>query len=357
MTRKIFHLSYDHIISPENLLGAWREFIHGKRHKRDVQEFHFRLMDNLLSLQRDLQNQTYCHGPYQHFRIHDPKPRDIHKASVRDRLVHHAIYRALYWFYHQVFISDSYSCRLGKGTLRAINRFRGLAYEVSQNHTRTCWVLKCDIRKFFASIDQATLLSILRERITDQDILWLLEQVIGSFHSMQNGVGLPLGNLTSQLFVNVYLNEFDQFMKRELKVKHYLRYADDFVLLSDDCSWLENQLPLIDQFLTEKLKLALHPDKIVLKTISSGLDFLGWVHFTDHRVLRTMMRRRMLARLKGNQSPETLNSYLGLIRHGNTYKLEGKLWKNLSFIPTAGRGGIRVRPAPAPLSLTAPARY
>ncbi|MBI2097934.1 MAG: hypothetical protein HYT46_03320 [Candidatus Vogelbacteria bacterium] len=177
MKRQLPH-RYEDIISLDNLLGAWREFIRGKRHKLDVQAFAFRLMDNILALQRDLQAGNYRHGPYRHFRLHDPKPRDIHKATVRDRLLHHAIHRILYWFYHPLFITDSYSCRLGKGTHRALNRFRALAYRVSYNHTHTCWVLKCDIKKFFASIDHEILLVILRERIPDEKITWLLRQVI-----------------------------------------------------------------------------------------------------------------------------------------------------------------------------------
>jgi retron-type reverse transcriptase len=327
---KIFHLSYDHIISVENLLGAWREFVRGKQHKLDVQEFGFRLMNNVLSLKRDLQDRTYRHSDYQHFRLHDPKPRDIHKATVRDRLVHHAIYRQLYWFYHQIFIPDSFSCRLGKGTHKALNRFRAFAYQVSHNHTRTIWVLKCDIRKFFASIDQRILLDLLKQRISDPDIIWLLEQIIGSFYSTQVGVGLPLGNVTSQLLVNIYLNELDQFIKRELKVKHYLRYADDFVLLSDNRSWLEKQLPMIDRFLTERLKLTLHPDKVSIKTVTAGVDFLGWVHFPDHRVLRTTTKKRMFRKLKDtNNKPEVVQSYFGLLSHGNSWKLASRVSQSL----------------------------
>jgi len=245
MKRQLRH-TYDDIISVENLLLAWREFVRGKRHKLDVQEFAFRLMDNILELHRELKDQTYRHGPYRHFKIHDPKPRDIHKAIVRDRLVHHAIHRLLYWFYHQVFIPDSYSCLLSKGTHRAINRFRALAYQVSQNHTHTCWVLKCDIKKFFASIDHDILLATLRERIPDEKITWLLAEIISSFFSTRSGVGLPLGNLTSQLFVNVFMNEFDQFVKHKLKIKHYLRYADDFVLLANNHSELVRTLTSVE---------------------------------------------------------------------------------------------------------------
>ena len=223
----------------ENLLNAWREFSRGKRGKKDVQEFALRLMENIFALHRDLANLNYTHGGYQEFRISDPKPRAIHKASVRDRLLHHAIYRILYPFFERTFIADSFSCRNDKGTHRALNRFRASAYRVSKNHTRTCWVLKCDIRKFFASIDQNMLLNILYSYIPDPDIFWLCRRVITSFSGGAPGKGLPLGNLTSQLFANVYMNLVDQFVKHELKAKFYIRYADDFVILSDNRGELE----------------------------------------------------------------------------------------------------------------------
>jgi len=227
--------NYNDIISLENLLEAWKEFIVGKKNKKDVQEFSMNLMDNIFSLHNDLSNHTYSHGSYQAFKINDPKPRDIHKASVRDRLIHHAIYRILYPFFDKTFIGDSYSCRNNKGTHKAVNKFRGYFYKVSQNNTRTCWVLKCDIRKFFANIDHKILIGILREYIPDENIIRLLKNVIRSFSSSKQykKVGLPLGNLTSQLFVNVYMNKFNQFVKHKLKINYYIRYADDFVILSE----------------------------------------------------------------------------------------------------------------------------
>src|SRR3989338_2993108 len=161
-------------------------------------------MDNIFELHFDLKNKLYIHGSYQHFKISDPKSRDIHKAMVRDRLLHHAIYRILYPFFAPKFIADSFSCQHGKGTHKALNRFRSFAYQVSQNHTRTAWVLKCDIRKFFANIDHAILKHILAKHISDPDTLWLLDRVIESHHP-----GLPLGNLTIQLLANIYMNEFD----------------------------------------------------------------------------------------------------------------------------------------------------
>lgn len=311
---------FEDIISIDNMLLAWQEFIKGKRKKKDVQEFQLNLMDNIFSLHNDLISHVYQHGDYHAFNISDPKPRNIHKASIRDRLLHHAIYQILYPFFDKTFMADSFSCRLNKGTHKALNRFRTLSYKVSQNYTKTCWILKCDIRKFFASISHKILSEILAEHISDQNILWLLNRVITSFETSP-GVGLPLGNLTSQLLVNIYMNEFDQFSKHTLKIKYYVRYADDFVVLSAHKEWLEKQISLIHDFLWQRLRLTIHPDKIFIKTLASGVDFLGWVHFTDHRVLRTVTKRRMIKMLRENGKPEMINSYLGLLGHGNTKKL------------------------------------
>ncbi|MCX6713852.1 MAG: reverse transcriptase domain-containing protein, partial [Candidatus Vogelbacteria bacterium] len=266
--------NYNDIISLKNLYQARREFIRDKKNKKDVAEFSLNLSDNIYQLHLDLKNKTYIHGPYQAFNISDPKPRNIHKATVRDRLLHHAIYRVLYYHFNQKFIYDSYSCRFSKGTHEAIRRFAEFGRKVSENNTKTCWVLKCDVRKFFASIDRQILIAILQKHEADSDIIWLLGRVISSFHSAEQSKGLPLGNLTSQLLVNIYLNEFDQFMKHKLKVKYYIRYADDFVVMARDRDYLENLLTKVSSFLLEKLKLNLHPDKVYIKTLASGVDFL-----------------------------------------------------------------------------------
>ncbi|MEK7167465.1 MAG: reverse transcriptase/maturase family protein [Patescibacteria group bacterium] len=315
--------TFDEIICLENLLSAWREFIRGKRHRRDVQKFESRLMDNLISLHDDLANGDYRHGGYEAFNICDPKPRNIHKASVRDRLVHHAVHRILYPFFDRTFMADSYSCRLNKGTHKAIDRFRKFAYVESKNNTRTCWILKGDIRKFFASIDHGVLKGILAGYIPDKKILDLLGKIIDSFHS-KPGIGLPLGNLTSQLLANIHLNEFDQFIKHKLKVEYYIRYADDFVIMSPDRDQLQNLIIPIENFLKNELKLTLHPDKVYIKTLASGVDFLGWVNFFDHRVIRTKTKRRLLTRIASHPTKETVSSYLGLLKHGNTFKIREK---------------------------------
>ncbi len=359
--KKCVH-DYNSIISLENLLEAWQEFRKGKTKRVDVQEFGRYLMKNLFSLHEDLKSKSYEHGSYEHFVVNDPKRRDIHKASVRDRVLHHVLYRKLYPFFDTTFIADSYSCRKNKGTHRAMKRFEVFTRKVSNNYTKQCFVLKCDIRKFFASIDHIVLMEILQKRIKDKDILWLLERVVGSFDSRvilgrvcthmragDPGTGsepgspahfgykmpeddntkskgfpkksLPLGNLTSQLFVNIYMNEFDQFVKHGLTVQYYIRYADDFVFVSRDNKYLEELRQKVEDFLTRHLTLSLHPDKVFIKTIYSGVNFLGWVHFPKHKVLRTVTKKRMFRKV----NEKSLSSYLGLLSQGNAYKLSQKV--------------------------------
>lgn len=321
----IFHM-FEEIISTENLFESWKEFLRGKRGKTDVQEFSLHLADNIFELHRELLNHTYRHGQYQSFRISDPKPRDISKASVRDRLLHHAIYRILYPYFDCRFVADSFSCRRGRGTHKALDRFRAFAYRVGKNQTRTAWILKCDIRKFFANIDHEVLKEILGGHVRNSEVLRLLHWIISSFSTPGNpGKGLPLGNLTSQLLVNAYMHEFDWFVKHKLKARHYIRYADDFLVMSDNKEKLEEYLSEMRVFLRNQLKLSLHPDKVSITTLASGIDFLGWVHFPDHRVLRTSTKRRMLKRIQEHPGNETIQSYLGLLSHGNSRKLEARV--------------------------------
>ena len=240
MGRIQFSHSYETIISIGNLLEAWKEFSADKDMREDVAKFRLQLMSHLLQLRNDLKNRKFVHGPYMPFKINDTKPRDIHKATVRDRILHRALYRKLYPFFDRTFISDSYSCRLGKGTHRALKKF----------------------------------------------------------------------------------NEFDQFMKHKIKTKYYIRYADDFVILNTNREWLESIKAKMDSFLKEKLHLSLHPNKTFIKTFASGVDFLGWTHFSDHRVLRTTTRRRMMNKCSGETKLETVSSYLGMLKHGNAYKYQ-----------------------------------
>ncbi len=311
---------FEEIFSFESLLKSWQEFKRRKSNKADVAEFAFNLISNLSGLRSDIISGKYKHGGYSYFRINDPKPRDIHKASVRDRIVHHVLYRVFYPYFDHQFIYDSYACRENKGQHLAIKRFASMIENEGASGRRTVWVLKCDIKKFFASIDQEILRTILSQHIKCARTIKIVDEVLGSFKC-----GLPLGNLTSQLFGNVYMNELDQYIKSALKVRSYIRYADDFVILSRNKAWLEELLPKIGDFLEENLALDLHADKIFIKTIFSGVDFLGWMNFNNHRVLRTKTKNRMLKTMKNNSSLAVKNSYLGLLKHGNSHKLRAML--------------------------------
>lgn len=313
---------FEEIFSFENILKAFNEFKNNKRNKTDVAEFSINVIGNLYSLHNDLISGSYRHGGYEHFKINDPKPRDIHKASVRDRIVHHCLYRSLYDYFNKFFICDSYSCRFGKGTHKALDQFFKFGMSESLSNKKTIWILKCDIKKCFASVDQNILKIILKGHIFCPKILSVINSVVDSFNSGFVGKGLPLGNLTSQLFINIYLNELDQVIKKIFNIDKYVRYADDFVIFSKDKDYLLELTPKIADFLEEDLKLLLHPNKICLKTFSSGMDFLGWVHFSNHRVLRTSTKKRMFRKIIEKEGKRSVvESYLGMLSHGNAYKL------------------------------------
>ncbi len=356
--RKICHNIFDEIISLDNLFLAWQEFRQGKRSKPDVQEFEFNLEDNLFQLCCELESKTYHHFTYTSFNIQDPKLRRIHKACVKDRVLHHAIFRVLYPIFDPSFIFDSYSCRKNKGTHRAVSRLESFAGKLSKNHRRNIFVLKCDIKKFFDSIDQDILFNLVKKQIQDEDALWLIQKIIQSFKKEPNqGLprsepqvllrGLPLGNVTSQLFANIYLNEFDQFIKHKLKIRYYLRYCDDFIILDENKENLVRLVKSIQDFLSDKLKLSLHPNKITVRKYRQGVDFLGYVALPHYRVLRTKTKRRILKKIKnkfrdyqnGLISKESFNqslqSYLGVLRHceGRRIKkiIKDIIIKNIKF--------------------------
>jgi hypothetical protein len=216
--------------------------------------------------------------------------------------------------------------------------------------------LKCDIKKFFDSIDHEILLNIIQKRISDQNTMRLLSGIIGSYSKTvplqlglferereSNSAGLPIGNLTSQLFANIYMNEFDQFIKHKLKIRHYARYTDDFVIVSNDHAYLESLIPEIQFFLEINLKLKLHPNKVSIRKIRQGIDFLGYVVFPNHRLLRTKTKRRIFAKLRKtvaefkaglisrNVLDQSLNSYLGALSHASTHELQEELKNQFWF--------------------------
>ena len=334
---KIYKNLFTRIISIENLVLAWEEFRVDKGKKLDVQEFEFSLEKNIFSLHRDLIAKRYSHGPYKGFYIRDPKVRHIHKATVRDRVLHHAVFRILNPIFEETFIPNSFSCRIGKGTHKGVLTAETMLRKESQNYTVPCYALKCDVKKFFDSIDHEILLAILKKRIADPDTMWLVQQIVWSFtgkwKTLFDHLGLPIGNLTSQLFANVYMNEFDQFVKQKLKVKHYARYTDDFVIISIDEKYLECLLGPFQKFIGDRLKLSLHPKKCAILDAGQGIDFLGYVILPHYRLLRSKTKRRIFRKLKyrvaqyregvidEHSLSQSLQSYLGALSHAHTYQL------------------------------------
>lgn len=344
---KIYKNVFEKIISLENLFSAWDKFKSDKQKKRDVQRFEWQLEENIFQLHRDLEYRRYKHGAYASFYIHDPKQRHIHKATVRDRILHHAVFTALNPIFEPTFISNSLSCRIDKGTHKGIDILDKITRQTSDDSFKPCFVLKCDIKKFFETIDHGILLNIIRKRLKDNDTMRLLEEIIGSFSSKYSTIferkGVPIGNLTSQLFANIYLNEFDQFIKHKLRVKNYVRYTDDFAIVAGNKLYLESIIAPIRSFLAIKLALELHPQKITIRKFHQGVDFLGYILLPHHRLLRTKTKQRIFRKLKkrikeykngaiNKQTLEqSLQSYLGVLSHANTYKLEQELKNQFWF--------------------------
>lgn len=338
---KFYKDLYWSIISPKTLFRAWEIFKSDKRKKPDVALFERDIEKNIFDLYIDLKDETYKHGAYKGFWIHDPKLRRIHKATVRDRVLHHAIFSILNQIYEPTFISDSYSCRINKGTHKGMKRVVEMIRAVSKNNTHPCYALKCDIKKFFDSIDHCILINILNERIKDEKVRSLLREVIGSFEAGRANLfepkGVPIGNLTSQIFANIYMDRFDQFIKHTLRVRNYARYTDDFVIISDDRVYLENLLFPIREFLRTELHLELHPKKVIIKKHNQGVDFLGYVILPHHIKIRTKTKRKIPKRLRQSVTQykngevseislkSSLASYLGVLSHANAHEMSNDI--------------------------------
>ncbi len=307
---------FDKLCSSQHLFATWNKFARGKRGKPDVQQFERNLEENIFELQADLLSGKYRHGSYEPFIVHDPKRRQIHKASVRDRVVHQALFDVIEPLFEPGFIYDSFSCRKGKGTHAGVRRLQQFLRQASRNNSRTAYALKCDIHQFFASVDHSKLLNLLSNSITDEKVLRLLSKIIDSFCT-SSGKGIPLGNVTSQLFANVYMHQLDFFVKHQLREKHYVRYCDDFVIINRDRQHLESLVKPISEFLESELKLKIHPNKIIIGSWSQGVDFLGYVLKPHCTLVRTKTKRRMLKKVNS----ANLSSYLGFCSHADSYEL------------------------------------
>jgi retron-type reverse transcriptase len=309
-------IDFTTICSIKALNSAWKKFSRCKKSRIDVSEFQKYLAKNINEIHQLLRTGEYTHGSYKQFKICDPKQRIIHKAMVQDRLVHQAIVSAVEPVFEEQFIYDSYSCRINKGTHAGVARLQLFLRRASHNNTEKVYVLKCDVRQFFASIDHKILIRLIEQKISDKQTLDLLKIIISSHYSSDNK-GIPLGNVTSQLFANIYLHELDWFMKQKLGIKYYLRYCDDFVVISTNKEYLQSLIESIRQFLSSQLKLELHPNKVSIRPWDQGIDFLGYVSRPYVTSVRNKTKCRMLSRVnEGN-----ISSYLGVCSHADGYRL------------------------------------
>ena len=283
---------FDKTFTFEALLKAYRRARRGKQCRDEVLKFTDKLEENILQLQRELFAGTYKTGEYRHFFVHDAKKRHIQAAPFRDRVVHQAIHATLEPIFDKGFIFDSYACRIGKGTKAALVQFEKFIKPES-------FVLTADISKYFASIDHDILLALLKKKISDKRMLTLCAMIIKSsnFDGEATGKGIPIGNLTSQLFANVYLNELDQHMKHEVKVKKYIRYMDDMVCISDCKKELAKVQKAMCFYVEEVLKLTMHPKKVQIVPVWVGIEYLGYRVFLQYRKLKQGTVRRFVRRV------------------------------------------------------------
>jgi retron-type reverse transcriptase len=342
---------WESVVAFENLVAAARQAQRGKRYRINVLTFNYALETELLTLQEELVSQTYQPGEYRTFQIVEPKKRMISAAPYRDRVVHHALCNIIAPIFEQTFTRDSYANRTGYGTHRALQTF--------VKHARSNrYVLQCDVRKYFPSIDHEILKTIIRRKIKCRQTLWLIETIIDAsnqqestnhhfpcddlFTPYERRRGLPIGNLTSQFFANVYLNGFDHFVREELKVNGYVRYVDDFALFGNDLEFLNQVRKLIEDYLAN-LRLLIHPVKSQLFETRRGANFVGFRVLPDRLRVRSENLRRARRRLRLLQMryregeiglgklTECIRSWIAHLEHGDTWQLRTSVFTTVAF--------------------------
>jgi len=339
---------YPKLCSFSNLEKAFEKAKEGKSTLPYVLEFEKDFTNNLLLLKHELETLTYSPKPLTRFVIHDPKTRVIRKSIFRDRIVHHAIVNILEPIYEKVFIDDSYANRVGKGTVAALQRFDRFQRKVSRNGTLVkCarnnnmirgYAFKADIKQFFDSVDQELLMHILRRKIKDRKVRELICSILKNFHDKEKG--MPLGNMTSQFFANVYLNELDYFVKHTLKMKYYLRYVDDFVIIHESKETLQECKEKIENYLVS-LKLELHQNKSKIFSMHSGIGLLGFRVFYYYKLLRKRNLAQFWKHLEDLEDQYTkeiisgtrlficVQGWFSYAMWGNTYRLRKNIRKRI----------------------------
>ena len=366
--------SSSEVFSFQNLLKAYYRCRNNKRNTINAAKFEINFEKELLKLEQELQDHTYKPGQSICFVIIDPKPREIFAANFRDRVVHHLLVNYLEPIWEKKFIYHSYSCRRNKGAHRAIKDLKRFLRQTNGNFSKPAYYLQADVSAFFMSLRKDILFNLIRRHLKNSELLWLAKIIIfqnptenfyykgdvglhklipahKSLFKIPKNQGLPIGNLTSQFFANVYLNELDQFIKHQLKIKYYLRYVDDIILFDQNAKQLKLWQRQIDNFLQEKLKLHLHPQKSTLQPVHRGMNFVGFIIKPKYNLIRNSTVKKFKSKLwKFNKkiislnlkhpirlwTPElrndfqqifaTVNSYYGQFRHANTFRLRRHLY-------------------------------
>ena len=338
---KTYKNLYSHIADFENLHAAYLKARRNKRFKPDVLRFSANLEANLVALREELLDKTYCTGEYYVFEVYEPKKRIVAALPFRDRVVHHAICNVIEPIWEARFIHDSYACRVGKGTHAGADRVTEFLRRAKREWEEV-YVLKLDIKGYFPSVDHGVLLGLLERRIACKDTRRLIRGIVESWPVDGGEKGIPIGNLTSQLFANVYLHEMDKFVKHELRARFWVRYMDDAVIIHGDKAWLTETKLQLAGFLAKCLALTLN-SKTNIFPLAQGINFLGYRIWPTHRLLRKSSAKRMRRRLKrfkrgyskGNIGLDHINasiqSWLGHCRHADTYKLRCKLFAGFTL--------------------------
>lgn len=345
----------------EKLFQAYLDCRKHKRNTVNALMFEYNLEQNLLKLYEDLASGEYKIGQSICFIVLYPKPREVWAADFRDRIVHHLIYNEIKDRFYKRFIKDTYSCIPARGTTNSVKSVKAYAASITNNYTETAYFLKADLKNFFVSIDKNILYAEIQKFVDEEWILELIRQVI--FHNPKTDVcikspsykfnclpkykslwytpsdkGLPIGNLTSQFFSNVYLNVLDQYIKHHLKCKYYCRYVDDFVIMHKNPQYLNKIHKDLTVFLKEKLNLELHQHKKLINKVDKGIDFVGFVVKPYRVSLRQKTIKRIFKIISGQKLNEqwfyeeelekftsTINSYLGMLRNTNGYILRKEI--------------------------------
>lgn len=340
---------FEQVVDYDNLYRAYLNARLCKRYRYEVLNFSAHLEDNLVKLQKELIDRTYTLGKYREFYIYEPKKRLIMAQPFKDRVVQWAIYQVLNPVFAQGYITDSYACIKERGTHKAVKRLHYWLRQVGKKPEKY-YFLKLDISKYFYRIDHDVLMGILKRKIQDDDMIFLLDKIVNSSETnfglppgkspgevkrsdRVSEKGMPVGNLSSQMFANLYLNELDQYCKRTLGIHFYVRYMDDVIILHQDKNQLHEWKRIIDTFLKEKLQLDLN-EKTCIRPITLGVEFCGYKIWNTHIKLRKSTALKMKRNLKKLQkeyadgevtmeeAKQTISSYLGILKHCNSYSLK-----------------------------------